>query len=112
MRQGYQKEYRIRKRPEYLILADDGKRLFGRHFILVYAARERPVSRLGVTVTKKIGHAVTRNRLKRVCREYFRTHKDQLDAVYDLHVIARRASAQAAKAELTESLDKLFSQIK
>ncbi|MBC2737071.1 MAG: ribonuclease P protein component [Desulfobacteraceae bacterium] len=112
LRHGYPKEHRIRKRSEYLQLADDGKRLFGRLFILVLARREQQVSRLGITVTKKIGNAVTRNRLKRICREYFRTHKDQLGAVFDIHVIARSASAKAATDELTESLDKLFSQIK
>ena len=73
--------------------------------------REQGVPRLGVTVTKKIGHAVTRNRLKRVCREYFRTHRDQLAAAFDVHVIARSGSAQAANDELTKSLEKLFSQI-
>jgi ribonuclease P protein component len=111
LRHGYPKADRLRKRPEYLQLADEGQRLLSRHFILVYAAREHPTSRLGITVTKKVGPAVVRNRLKRVCREYFRTHRDQLAGAYDVHLIARRAAALAGHDELTKSLAKLFSQI-
>jgi len=111
LRRGYQKEDRIRKRPEYLQLAEDGQRLFSRHFIIVYARSAHLVPRLGVTVTKKIGNAVARNRLKRVCREYFRAHRDQIATAFDVHIIARSGSAQAANDELTISLEKLFSQI-
>ncbi len=112
MQRGYQKKHRIRKRPEFLQLASDGKRVFCPHFIGVYAPREYSNARLGVTVTKKIGSAVTRNRIKRVCREFFRTHRDQLPAAYDINIIARSIAAQAANNELNESLEELFSQIK
>ena len=108
----YQKQDRLLKRPEYLKLSEEGQRLFSRYFIVVYASGKHSVSRLGITVTKKIGPAVVRNRLKRLCREYFRFHRDELDAVVDINIIARRAAAQAANDELTKSLAKLFSQIK
>lgn len=103
---------RLRKRPEFLQLGDRGKRLFSRHFILVYDRSRHPESRLGITVTKKIGPAVTRNRLKRICREYFRRHRNLLGAAYDIHIIARSAAAKAAHEELTGSLETLFSQIR
>jgi ribonuclease P protein component len=103
---------RLRKRPEFLQLGERGKRLFSRHFILVYDHSRQLESRLGITVTKKIGPAVTRNRLKRICREYFRRHRDFLGAAYDIHIIARSAAARAAHEELTGSLETLFSQIR
>jgi ribonuclease P protein component len=111
LRHRYQKKDRLSKRPEYLQLAEEGQRLFSRYFIVVYAAGQHPDSRLGITVTKKIGPAVIRNRIKRVCREFFRTHREQLDAVVDIHIIARRAATQAANNELTNCLEKLFAQI-
>jgi len=92
-------------------LGDEGQRLVGRHFVVVFAPCEHPDSRLGITVTKKIGPAVTRNRLKRVCREFFRTRRERLAASYDIHIIARHAAAQADRNELLLSLEKLFSQI-
>ncbi len=111
MGQGFPKANRILKRPEFKQLGEVGRRVVGRHFIVVYGAREDPHSRIGITVTKKIGNAVTRNRLKRVCREFFRTHQEQLATAYDVHVIARNAAARAAQKELVSSLEKLFSQI-
>jgi len=110
--QEFPKASRILKRPEFKQLGEVGRRLVGRHFIVVYGAREDPHSRIGITVTKKIGNAVTRNRLKRVCREFFRTHQKRMAAAYDVHVIARNAAARAAQKELVSSLEKLFSQIK
>jgi ribonuclease P protein component len=92
-------------------LGDRGKRLISRHFILVYDSGRFPNARLGITVTKKIGPAVTRNRLKRVCREFFRRNREQLAAAYDIHIIARSAAASAAHQELSNSLETLFSQI-
>ena len=112
MRRSYLKRDRLRKRPEFLALADKGRRLVSRLFIIVYASGDQLAPRLGITVTKKIGPAVTRNRLKRVCREFFRQHREQLTNAYDIHVIARRAAGQAANDELTKSLEQLFSKIK
>ena len=112
VRHRFTKADRLRKRPEYLQLGDRGRRLFSRHFILVYDRSLFPNSRLGITVTKKIGPAVTRNRLKRICREFFRRHREQLGAAYDIHLIARSVSASAAHDELTGSLETLFTQIK
>ena len=111
MGQGFPKASRIRKRPEFKYLGEVGKRLVGRHFIVVYRSSAFPHSRLGITVTKKVGNAVTRNRLKRVCREFFRTYQKRLTAAYDVHVIARNAAARAAHKELVSSLEELFSQI-
>jgi ribonuclease P protein component len=109
--QGFPKTSRLLKRTEFLQLNPVGRRIVGRHFILVYASCEHSHSRLGITVTKKIGNAVTRNRLKRICREFFRTHQKLLVAAYDVHIIARNAAAHAAQKELVSSLEKLFSQM-
>lgn len=92
-------------------MGEEGRRLVGRYFVLVYAPCEHASSRLGITVTKKVGPAVTRNRLKRVCREFFRKHQGRSAVRYDVHLIARHAAAQAAPNELKQSLETLFSQI-
>ena len=47
-------------------------------------------SRLGLSVSGRLGGAVARNRLKRVCREAFRLHKHNLPAGFDLILVARR----------------------
>ena len=58
---------------------------------MLVAAREdaSEPSRLGVVVTKKIGVAVVRNRVKRLCRECFRLTPEMLPNGIDLVVIAK-----------------------
>ncbi|MCL2212216.1 MAG: ribonuclease P protein component [Oscillospiraceae bacterium] len=64
------------------------------------------INRIGITVTKKIGNAPTRNRVKRIIREAYR----QLDAEYSIRrgmliVISAREGATTAKtADVTRDL--------
>lgn len=53
------------------------------------AAEERE-ARLGIVVTKKVGTAAQRNRIKRVCRECFRLWPNFLPNGFDVVVIAQR----------------------
>ena len=62
-------------------------------------------SRLGLSVSGRLGGAVARNRFKRVCREAFRLHKHELPPGFDLIVIPRRrldVSVDEAAASLRE----------
>jgi ribonuclease P protein component len=54
-------------------------------------------SRLGLIVTRKVGNAVARNRIKRVCRDCFRRYPEWLPDGVDLVVVAR-AGAEALSA--------------
>ena len=61
---------RVRKRFEHRAAQERGRRVQTPHFVLIVLARDgQGPSRLGITVTKKIGTAVARNRTKRVLRE-------------------------------------------
>lgn len=86
------KERRIRRRSDFLRVQAVGQRATSSHFVLLVAAREADAaacSRVGFVVTKKVGNAVQRNRIKRVCRECFRTWPDLVPDGIDLVVIAR-----------------------
>ena len=80
---------RLRKRFEFRRLRDRGKRVHTRSFVLLIAPSAHPQSRLGITVSKQVGKAVRRNRVKRLVREAFRSQRVLLPLAADLVVIAR-----------------------
>jgi len=95
------KRQRIKKNSEFQKVFKDGKSFANRQFI-VYRYRKEGQSefRLGLSVSKKVGNAVTRNRIKRYIRQSFLELKDELKKDYDYVVIARN---QAATMDFHES---------
>ena len=66
------------------------------------------ISRLGITVSKKVSkRAVERNRIKRLAREYFRTHPDMLSG-YDIIVNAFPGCAELDNQEITRKLHSVW----
>ena len=95
---------------EHLRLRTDFARVFAEkasasdEALAVYAARNGlPWSRLGLSVSKRIGNAVRRNRVRRKIREAFRTSKDSLPGGFDLICVARSAAADP-RCDLGRSL--------
>ena len=66
-----------------------------------------PRSRVGVTVSSRVGNAVVRNRCKRWVREYVRQHKPDLPAG-DLVIIAKPSAATLGHAMLDRDLKRLL----
>jgi len=63
-------------------------------------------AKLGVTIPKKTGNAVVRNRWKRLIRESFRTQQDKIPAGYE-YVIRPKKGAKPVWAEIKTSVPKL-----
>ena len=69
--------------------------------LVVYCAKTgRPRSRLGVTVSTKLGKAVVRNRVRRRFRELFRLHAGELNGSYNVILVGRGRSADMPWAKL------------
>ena len=69
--------------------------------LVIYARRNRTGgNRVGFTVTVKLGHAVVRNRIRRRRREIYRRHEEELRRGYDLVIVARGRSVDAAYRDL------------
>ncbi len=99
----FKKKDRLLKRRQFRELSARGKRVQDRFLIIVYSPNELGFSRLGVTVTKKVGNACVRNRIKRIIRESFRKKRAYLPKGTDLNVIAKKAAANADSRSIEES---------
>ncbi|MFT5358758.1 MAG: ribonuclease P protein component [Polyangiales bacterium] len=95
---------RVRRRSAFRRIQSGGRRVHTQHFVLIQRASEAGRRRLGITVTKKIGNAVARNRVKRVVREAFRLHRELFTPDVDIVFIAKRG---APKLGLTQVLQEL-----
>lgn len=78
------------RRDEFDACFGQGRKLFSRLFVLFVLPREQGAWRLGQAVSKKIGSAVQRNRVKRLVREFFRLRQDRLPQGLDVVVIPKR----------------------
>ena len=104
--QRFRGEHRLRSSADFQRVFQR-RRSAGDSFLVVYGC-ENGLShpRLGLSVSRKVGNAVTRNRWKRLLREAFRLQLAQLPPGVDL-VIVPRADAQPALAPLMASLVQL-----
>ena len=108
-RRRFDRSDRILKRGEFLRLSAEGRRVHSRFFLALVLPGRGPKSRLGITVTRKVGGAVVRNRIKRICREVFRHHRPS--GAWDVVLVAKKGAADATKTELADNLKPLLQRI-
>jgi len=104
----FNRSARIIKRNEFVYLSNKGQKLKNEHFIAAVGPGRSNITRLGITVTKKIGCAATRNRIKRFTREYFRLNRHRIQGNWDINIIARQKASAISSKIAFSSLEKLF----
>lgn len=91
---------------EFLALQRDGQRQTAPHFVVITRVRATAPSRLGITTSRKVGDAPTRNRIRRLVREFFRRNRERLVAPHDVLVIARPGAAEITYADVDHELSR------
>ncbi|MCF8111010.1 MAG: ribonuclease P protein component [Desulfobacteraceae bacterium] len=109
--QRLRKTERLLKRGEFLDLSRQAHSTGNRYFVAAFKRNGLCFSRLGITVTRKTGKAVVRNRIKRLVREFFRQNRHLLTTGLDINVIAKKAAADATGGQVFSALRLLFERI-
>jgi ribonuclease P protein component len=107
----FTKADRIRTASEYRTLSKYGKRCYSDLFIVISRKNQLSRSRLGITVSKKVGKAVTRNKIKREIRDYFRLNRNLLSSRMDINIIARPSSGKSDAATIRKYLKWCFKKL-
>lgn len=103
------KAYRIKKNKEFQEIFKTGKSFANRELVIYYRKKTKQKHiRVGISVGKKLGNAVTRNRIKRYIRECFIHLDDKIKAEYDIIVIARNQAVNISFHRMCKSLQHLL----
>lgn len=104
----FPKTARLRKRPEFLKVSRTGRKIHTANFLVISKANDKGETRLGITVSGKVGNSVVRNRIKRLVREFFRRRRHEWVPGVDILIIARKSapglSLNLIENELVRSL--------
>ena len=72
--------------------------------LVLYARKNRlGINRVGITVSKKLGKAHIRNRIRRRVREVYRLNEDKFQRGWDIVVVVRGKAVEAPFGKLTDS---------
>jgi ribonuclease P protein component len=100
------KEYRVKKEKEFQQVFKKGKSTANRQFVIYVLHKEgQDHFRIGLSVSKKIGNAVTRNRIKRLIRQFFLEHENSVAQDNDYVIIARKPVSEMDFNQVTSSLE-------
>ena len=98
----------LKRKKEFRYTYRAGKSAVNRLFVLIYTKVRRPETHIGFSVSKKLGGAVTRNRVKRRMREAVTPLLLELKGGYNIIFVAREPVAEAAFPALREAMEQLF----
>ena len=100
------KNRRVRRRAEYLRIQSKGRKRHTPSFVVLSTKQSPPhISRFGFSVSRKVGNAVVRNRLKRRLREFCRVNAATLCSGKDFVVIAKPGAARLRYADIGVELN-------
>ncbi|MDP4133048.1 MAG: ribonuclease P protein component [Bacillota bacterium] len=97
----------LKKNRDFARLYKKGDCLVCSCFVMYYLPNGLKQNRIGITVSKKIGKAVIRNRIKRLIRESYRSFEEYASG-YDIVFVARSKMPEVGFFDLKQAMKKLF----
>ncbi|MDF9407750.1 MAG: Ribonuclease P protein component [Pelotomaculum sp. PtaB.Bin013] len=102
---------KIQKNKDYKKVYNYGKSVADRYLVLFFLVNNLETSRFGFTVSKKIGNAIKRNRVRRLFKEACRLNLNRFPIGFDYVLLARNAIVGQKYQQVEESLLKLLRNI-
>ena len=103
--EAFPKALRLLRRHEFLLVQEKGQKLSADCLLALVRRNGRPYTRLGLTVSSKVGNAVVRVRLRRLLRELFRKRRGQWPAGLDVVLVVRSSAKEVSFAEMSRAFD-------
>jgi ribonuclease P protein component len=102
--QGFPKERRITSREDFRSVSRCGTVRHTLHFLVLQLPKTNGPTQVGITVSRKVGGAVQRNRVKRLLREFLRRNFSHLPERCRLSIIAKKGSADLDYRQVCKEL--------
>ena len=98
------KVYRLRSNMEFKKVYNGGKSYWNRNVVLYVRKNDVENTRVGYSITKKIGNSVVRNKIRRRMKEVYSLNFDNLKSNYDLIFIPKRNIVDISYKELQSAM--------
>ncbi len=102
------KKFRIRKNEEFSKIISQNKCVRSNRYTLFYDEKKEEVSRIGLSVSKKLGNSPVRNKIKRQLRMMFIENHDFVSCPLDFIVIVRKEYLEGTYQENKNELEKMI----
>ena len=97
----------VKKNSDFQTVYKNGKSCANRLLVMYVYQTGREETRIGISVSKKVGNSVVRHRVTRLLRECFRLNREQTDSGLDIIVVARGRTLTASWKELNDTFRRL-----
>jgi ribonuclease P protein component len=104
----FTRKERITDPQDFKRVMKTGRKLHSKSFIMFVKENGQQFHRLGVVVSKEVGPATYRNRIKRMCREFFRFHKHKIKGGFDIIILAKRECLLRKYVDAKEELGRVL----
>lgn len=105
--QRFPREARLLDLSDFTRVNRRGRKIHTRHYIILVVCKKYGPTRLGLTVSRKVGGAVQRNRVKRLLREFFRCNRGDIRGDLDISIIAKRGAHRLSLEDVGRELEVL-----
>jgi len=101
----------LRNSREFQAVYKRGRSVVTKYIVMYYKKNDLNENRIGISVSKKVGNAVIRNRVKRLIKEAFRLKADSIGQGYDIVFVARVRMNQATFKDTTREMNRVLKEL-